>query len=231
MKILVVEDHRELRELLVSHLERSGFAVDAVATGEQALAAVHLHHYDVALLDLGLPDIDGMQVLRRISSQYGTSLPCIALTARDALESRVAGLNAGADDYILKPFEMSELVARLHAVLRRARGNGDKTLSFGNLSYDPLSMQIDCHGQLLDLARREAMLLEELMRSAPRITVKDRLEQCIYASHELTSLNAIEALVSRLRRKLKQLPTDIAIETVRGIGYRLVLTESGNETP
>ena len=224
MKVLVVEDHCELRQLLVSHLQRAGFAVDAVATGGQALSAVRTHRYDAALLDLGLPDVDGMQVLRRIADNPGLRLPCIALTARDALESRVAGLNAGADDYILKPFDMSELIARLRAVLRRAGGgDGDgETLKLCNTAYDPVSMQLSIGVQLIDLPRREAMLFEELMRVAPRIAVKDRLEQCLYGHHESTSLNAIEALVSRLRRKLQQLGADIRIETVRGIGYRVV---------
>jgi len=221
MKVLVVEDHCELRQLLVSHLQRAGFAVDAVATGGQALSAVRTHRYDLALLDLGLPDVDGMQVLRRIVDHPGLRLPCIALTARDALESRVAGLNAGADDYILKPFDMGELVARLRAVLRRA-GGGEEALKLCNASYDPASMQLAIDDRLLDLPRREAMLFEELMRVAPRIAVKDRLEQCLYGNHESTSLNAIEALVSRLRRKLQQLGAEIRIETVRGIGYRLV---------
>ena len=228
MKILVVEDHSELRELLVSHLQQSGFAVDAVATGGQALTAVRIHHYDVALLDLSLPDMDGMQILRRIVSRSGPRLPCIALTARDALESRIAGLNAGADDYVLKPFNMSELVARLRAVLRRAGGGGATLLSLGNVAYDPVSMQIAIDGRLLDLARREAMLFEELMRVAPRIAVKDRLEQCLYANHESASLNAVEALVSRLRRKLQQLEADIRIETVRGVGYRILAGQPGS---
>lgn len=222
MKVLVVEDHHELRELLASHLQQCGFAVDAVATGRQALTAVRTGHYDVALLDLGLPDIDGMQVLRDIASRPPPRLPCIALTARDALESRIAGLNAGADDYVLKPFDMSELAARLRAVLRRAGGAG-VVLTLGNVAYDPVSMQLDIGGRLLDLARREAMLFEELMRAAPRIAVKDRLEQCIYANHESASLNAVEALVSRLRKKLQQLQADIRIETVRGVGYRLAV--------
>lgn len=222
MKVLVVEDHCELRELLVNHLEYSGFAVDAVATGAQALTAIRLHRYDALLLDLGLPDMDGMQILRELAGKGGAGLPCIALTARDALESRVAGLNAGADDYVLKPFDMPELVARLRALLRRVGNDGEVLLTLGNVAYDPSSMQLRIGGQLQDLARREAMLFEELIRIAPRIAVKDRIEQCIYASHEPASLNAVEALVSRLRKKLQQLGADVRIDTVRGIGYRLV---------
>jgi DNA-binding response OmpR family regulator len=221
VKILVVEDHGELRALLIEQLERSGFAVDGVATGGQALTALHLNNYDAIVLDLGLPDIDGMQVLRRLASPSGQRLPCIVLTARDALDSRVAGLNAGADDYILKPFDMSELIARLRAVLRRAGNIVEETLALYNVTYDPACMQMEVCGRVEVLPRREAMLFEELMRAAPRIAVKDRLEQCLYGNHEPSSQNAIEALVSRLRRKLQQFGADVRIETVRGVGYRL----------
>ncbi|WP_027013992.1 response regulator transcription factor [Comamonas composti] len=222
MKLLVVEDHKDLRALLQEHLERMGFAVDAVATGRQALDAMAMNTFDALILDLGLPDMDGMQVLAQCGS-CRRKTPCIILTARDALQSRVAGLNQGADDYVLKPFDLAELEARVRAVLRRSQGSREHRLSLGNLAFETDSRHATVDGQALDLQRREAMLLEEMLRVWPRIVVKERMEEHLYASRESVTLNAIEALISRLRRKLRQAGADVAIDTVRGVGYRMVL--------
>ena len=222
MKLLIVEDHQELNALLSRHLERIGFAVDAVSTGRKALHAIAMGDYDAMLLDLGLPDIDGMEVLEQCQ-KIGKRIPCILLTARDALESRLAGLNGGADDYVLKPFEMTELEARLRAVLRRAQAVHQQKLSLGNVAFETESRFATVNGKQVDLLRREAMLLEEMLRVWPRITVKERLEEHLYASRESVTLNAVEALVSRLRRKLREGGADVQIDTVRGIGYRMVL--------
>ena len=222
MKLLIVEDHQELNALLSRHLERIGFAVDAVSTGRKALHAIAMGDYDAMLLDLGLPDIDGMEVLEQCQ-KIGKRIPCILLTARDALESRLAGLNGGADDYVLKPFEMTELEARLRAVLRRAQAAHPQKLSLGNVAFETESRFATVNGKQVDLLRREAMLLEEMLKVWPRITVKERLEEHLYASRESVTLNAVEALVSRLRRKLREGGADVQIDTVRGIGYRLVL--------
>lgn len=222
MKLLIVEDHQELNALLSRHLERIGFAVDAVSTGRKALHAMAMGDYDAMLLDLGLPDIDGMEVLEQCQ-KIGKRIPCILLTARDALESRLAGLNGGADDYVLKPFEMTELEARLRAVLRRAQAVHQQKLSLGNVAFETESRFATVNGKQVDLLRREAMLLEEMLKVWPRITVKERLEEHLYASRESVTLNAVEALVSRLRRKLREGGADVQIDTVRGIGYRMVL--------
>jgi len=222
MKLLIVEDHQEINGLLSQHLERIGFAVDAVRTGRTALDAMAVGEYDALLLDLGLPDMDGMEVLSQCQKS-DKRIPCIVLTARDALSSRLAGFNAGADDYVLKPFEISELEARLRAVLRRVQGVRHQTLSLGNVAFETESRFTTVNGRQVELLRREAMLLEEMLKVWPRIAVKEGLEERLYASREVVTLNAVEALVSRLRRKLRDSGADVQIDTVRGIGYRMVL--------
>jgi DNA-binding response OmpR family regulator len=230
MKMLIVDDHDPIRTLLGEHMAHRGFVVDLAQTGRQAIDAMDVTRYDALILDLGLPDMDGIEVLSaRESSRHGP-VPCIVLTARDALESRIAGLNAGADDYVLKPVDVAELEARVRAVLRRS-GRGFVTLVQGNVSFEPEFRHAVVAGRILELARREAMLLEEMLRSAPRIAIKDHLEERIYAHHESVTLNAIEALVSRLRRKLDAAGADIRIDTVRGIGYRLVPGAHGHVRP
>jgi DNA-binding response OmpR family regulator len=229
MKLLVVEDHHDLRALLQAHLERMGFAVDAVATGQQALDAIACSDFDAVVLDLGLPDMDGMQVLACCERRQ-QRIPCIILTARDALESRLAGLNRGADDYVLKPFEVAELEARVRAVLRRAQGGSEPSLRLGNVVFETDSRHTTVAGKEVELLRREAMLLEEMLRVWPRIVVKERMEEHLYASRESVTLNAVEALISRLRRKLRDGGANVLIDTVRGVGYRLVLPASQHET-
>lgn len=225
MKLLVVEDHSSLRSLLVDHLCLCGFAVDAVETGQDALAAQRMTRYDAMILDLGLPDMDGRDVLTQRSDSGEGPVPCIVLTARDAIDSRVSSLDAGADDYLLKPFDVRELEARLRAILRRA-SRPLVSLACGNLVFEPQSRNASIDGRVLDLSRREAMLLEEMLRAAPRIVVKEYLEEQLYTHRESVTLNAVEALVSRLRRKLSNCGAQAGIQTVRGIGYRLVSAQS-----
>ncbi|WP_432786887.1 Transcriptional regulatory protein QseB [Oligella sp. MSHR50489EDL] len=203
-------------------MEHRGFAVDLASTGQDAINALEMTRYDAIILDLGLPDMDGLKVLAARNSSRQGPVPCIVLTARDALESKVAGLNAGADDYVLKPVNMAELEARIRAVLRRS-GWGFVTMEHGNLSYDPQSHHVTVSGVMLPLPRREAMLLEELVRSAPRLVLKDTIDERLYGDRERgVTLNAIEALISRLRRKLELAGATVRIDTVRGLGYRLV---------
>ncbi|WP_370678381.1 response regulator transcription factor [Comamonas sp. GB3 AK4-5] len=228
MKLLVVEDHQDLRALLQAHLERMGFAVDVAATGQQALHAIACSDFDAVILDLGLPDMDGMQVLA-CCERCRQRIPCIILTARDALESRLAGLNRGADDYVLKPFEVAELEARVRAVLRRAQGGSEPSLRLGNVVFETDSRHTTVAGKEVELLRREAMLLEEMLRVWPRTVVKERMEEHLYASRESVTLNAVEALISRLRRKLRDGGANVLIDTVRGVGYRMVLPASVHE--
>jgi len=227
LKVLLLEDHVALREIVADHLTQCGFVVDAVQTGDEALAAVATGSYDAMVIDLGLPDIDGMDVLRQVRAHTGDRLPALIVTARDSLQSRLLGLNSGADDYILKPFELAELEARLRAVLRRPGQRGSGIYSFGTLVFDSVARQAFVDGASLELARRELALLEELLRAAGRVVVKDALEDRLYSIDRDVSSNAIEAVVSRLRKKLAAAKAGVGINTMRGIGYRMVLGDNG----
>lgn len=221
MRVLIVEDHGAMREMIADHLRHRGFAVDAVPDGGQALAATAAGTYDAMILDLGLPDMDGMEVLRRLREGRDADLPALILTARDRVEDRIDGLNAGADDYILKPFDLSELEARLRAVLRRPGTRGAVVHGFGDLSFDTAARTARVAGATLELTRREASVLEALIGAAGRIVVKDALEDRLYGFDDEVTSNALEAAVSRLRRKLAAAGSAVGIEATRGIGYRL----------
>lgn len=221
MRVLLLEDHGAMREMIADHLKERGFAVDAVSRGEQAIAAAGVARFDAVILDLGLPDIDGMKVLASLRSSRA-ELPAIILTARDSIDDRLLGLNSGADDYIVKPFNLLELEARLRAVLRRSGNSRGTTYSLGGVTFDSVTREATAFGKSLDLTRREAALLEELMRVPGQVITKDRLEDRLYALEDSGSANALEAAVSRLRRKLAAARTSLQIETKWGIGYRLI---------
>lgn len=226
MRVLVVEDHRAMREIVTGHLRDRGFAVDGVQRADEAMAAVAAIDYDAVILDLGLPDADGTEVLRQIRSQH-SGLPTLILTARGRIEDRVGGLNGGADDYILKPFDLAELEARLRAVLRRPGPRRKASYSYGDLSFDPASRIAAAAEATLDLTRREASVLEQLIRAAGRIVVRDALEDRLYGFDEEVGANALEAAVSRLRRKLAAAGSAVGINVVRGVGYRLEVERKG----
>jgi len=219
MKLLIVEDNASLNDMLAAYLRERGFSVDAVRNGAAAVDAAQGTTYDAVILDLGLPDMDGMDVLRALRGV--TMVPTLILTARDALSQRVAGLDAGADDYILKPFELTELEARLRAVLRRPGSRALPVASFGDLSFDASCQAARVGERSIELTKREATLFEELIRHGERIVVRDALADRLYGDEDDVSANALEATVSRLRRKLVSLESAVSIETVRGIGYRL----------
>jgi two-component system response regulator QseB len=221
MRVLLVEDHRAMREMIAEHLKERGFAVDAVGTGEQAIAAAQVARMDAVMLDLGLPDRDGMDVLAALRASH-PELPAIILTARDSVDDRLHGLNSGADDYIVKPFNLLELEARLRAVLRRAGSHRGTTYSIGGVTFDTVTREATAFGRSLELTRRESALLEELMRVPGQVITKDRLEDRLYALEDAGSSNALEAAVSRLRRKLAGAHASLSIETKWGIGYRLI---------
>ncbi len=223
MRVLLVEDHPALREMIAEHLAHRGFAIDPVACAEDARTALAAVSYDGVILDLGLPDGDGMAILRETRARAMGGPPILLVTARDAIEDRVRGLNAGADDYIIKPFDLIELEARLRAVLRRPGTRASPSLRVGVLSFDPVSRQASVNGVALDLARRETDLLEQLLRATGRTVVKDALEERLYSFGEAITPNALEAVVSRLRKRLANAARGVRIEAKRGIGYRLVV--------
>jgi DNA-binding response OmpR family regulator len=219
MKILVVEDNRPLRDMVAAHLRERGFTVDSVPTGAEALVCADAATYDAVILDLGLPDMDGMDVLRELRAR--AMVPTLILTARDSVAQRIAGLDEGADDYILKPFDLAEFEARLRAVLRRPGLRAPPCPSFGDISFD-----IACHAarvgdRNIELTPREATLFEALIKSGERIVVRDVLADRLFGLADDVSANALDAIVSRLRRKLAVLESNVTIETMRGIGYRL----------
>ena len=221
MRVLLVEDHQAIREMIADHLRERGFAVDAVGRAEQALSAARIDRMDAVVLDLGLPDTDGMRLLESLRELH-SELPAIIVTARDSIEDRLRGLNSGADDYIVKPFNLLELEARLRAVLRRAGNPRGTTHSLGGVTFDTVTREAAVFGKALELTRREAALLEELMRVPGQVITKDRLEDRLYALEDAGSANALEAAVSRLRRKLAAGHAALQIETKWGIGYRLI---------
>ena len=222
MRILLIEDHAALREMIAAHLIERGFAIDAVADAEHARSALAAADYDAAVVDLGLPDADGIELLGHMRSRTAGRLPAIILTARDGVEERVRGLNAGADDYIVKPFDLSELEARLRAVLRRPGMRDHLSYACGALRFDSSSRDAVVDDVVLDLTRRETDLLEELLRARERVVVKDVLEERLYSFQDSVTGNALEAVVSRLRKKLASANAGVRLETKRGIGYRLV---------
>jgi DNA-binding response OmpR family regulator len=224
MKILLVEDNPGIREMVSDHLTEAGYAIDAVSCGEDALAAISALPFDAIILDLGLPDVDGIELLATLRRTV-PELPAIILTARDSIDNRLLGLNAGADDYVVKPFDLKELEARVRAVLRRPGLRQGTTYSAGRLSFDTASREALVGGVPIGLTRREAALLEELLRVPGRVIAKDVLEERLYALDDAGSANALEAAVSRLRRKLAAACSGVQIETQWGIGYRLIAGE------
>lgn len=219
MRLLLVEDNDALRHRLAEALSRAGFEVDPACCAREAEEYSDLAEHDLVLLDLGLPDRDGLQLLSRWRRSRGT--PLIVSTARDDVEDRVAGLEAGADDYVLKPVATSELVARIRAVLRRPGGRLGVVLTAGDLRFDTNTRQARLGGRTLALSRREAGVLEQLMRNLGSVVRRGRLEDAAYALGREVGPNAIEAAISRLRRALEAAGAAPQIVTVRGVGWMM----------
>ena len=223
MRVLIVEDEARLAELLDSSLSRAGFAADAVRLCADAREALSLTAYDLAILDLGLPDGDGLKLLRELRSR-GNRVPVLVLTARDTVDERVLGLDAGADDYLIKPFAMAELIARAKALLRRPGGALGTTLQAGNVTFDTIGRDVRVGAASLPLPRREGAILEHLMRRLGRVVPKTILEEKLYGMEDELDSNAIPVHVHHLRRRLQDVGATAEIHTVRGIGY--LLTEA-----
>ncbi len=220
MRLLVVEDESELAMLLRQALERAGFAVDSVAGQQAAEDHLAVADYAAVVLDLGLADGDGMTLLRSLRRQRA-AVPVLILTARDAPEDRVAGLDAGADDYLVKPFHMPELVARVRALLRRPTAVLDVALGFADVSLETDSRTVRVSESVLSLSPRETALLEQLLRRGGKVVPRESIEQNLYGFDTPTGPNALEVLVHRLRRRLQDAGARAAIHTIRGVGYLL----------
>ncbi|MEY5100778.1 MAG: hypothetical protein RJA36_3497 [Pseudomonadota bacterium] len=218
MRILLVEDDAMLADGLRDLFAGIGHALDHLAAAEPALGATVLTHYDLVVVDLGLPGMDGLELVRRIRAR-GDRVPILILTARDALEDRVRGLDEGADDYLIKPFAMPELIARAQALIRRSQSNARSVISLGPLVLDIGRHQASLGQEPLPLTGREWSLLEALMLATPRVLGKDRLADSLSRWDKEITNNAVEIYVSRLRAKLQD--SGVLIRTVRGIGYRL----------
>lgn len=221
MRLLVVEDETRIAEIVRTALVRDGFAVDVVRLCADAQEALATNPYDAAILDLGLPDGDGLKLLKELRAGRNV-VPVLVLTARDAVEHRVAGLDAGADDYLIKPFAMAELVARTKALLRRPGGALGATLTAGNIAFDTIGRDVRIDDEVLLLPRREAAILEHLMRRVGRVVPKALLEEKLYGLDDELESNAIPVHVHHLRRKLMESGANVEIHTVRGVGYLLV---------
>jgi two-component system OmpR family response regulator len=218
VRILIVEDDAPLAAGIARILEGEGHAVDVMATGEHAVQGARQENFGLVILDVGLPGIDGFEVLRRLRAA-GDRMPVLVLTARDALDDRIRGLDLGADDYMAKPFAMPELAARVRALVRRSQAQIGPKIVHGPLLLDTVARRAQLNGEPLDLAAREWAVLEVLLARVEKIVSKEAIIQAVASWGEELTPNAIEVYVSRLRAKLD--PAGVKIRTVRGFGYML----------
>ena len=223
MKVLVIEDDATLGRALQEFLSNHDYATDWLADGERALSALKNYTYDLIVLDLNLPGVDGIEVLRTLRAD-GNPVPVLILTARDNLADRVAGLDAGADDYLTKPFELAELAARVRALARRHNGNAQSLIEFGSLTFDGVHRELRVAGQRLALSVRELSVLEMLLLRPEKIVTKQQIVQKLSVIDADFSENAVEVYIYRLRKRLEGV--GVAIQTVRGFGYSLELKEA-----
>ncbi len=221
MRVLVVEDEALLRSALETALQAAGFLVQAAADGQEGLFAATEYPCDLAIIDLGLPRLPGLELIRQVR-QLGKTFPILILTARDRWQDKVEGLQAGADDYVTKPFHVEEVLARAQALLRRASGHADPVLRCGVLAVDPRSQSVTVDGVVVELTAFEYRLLEYLIHRAGEVVSKTELTDRLYAEDAERDSNTIEVFVGRLRRKLDPAERFHPIETLRGRGYRLV---------
>ena len=218
LHLLIAEDDQILAEGLVDTLRGAGYAVDRVADGAEADAALSSQSFDLVILDLGLPKLSGLTVLKRMRARKST-VPVLVLTVLDAIEDRVRGLDLGADDYLAKPFELPELEARVRALTRRAGHAGQAMVEIGSIAYDPVGRTVRLAGQPLELSARELGVLEILLSRRGRLVSKEQLVDHLCQWGEEVSSNAVEVYVHRLRRKIEA--SGVNISTLRGLGYCL----------
>lgn len=214
MQILLVEDDQSLAAGLCKALRNEGFVTNHVAAGKAALHAVSVEPPDIVVLDLGLPDMDGLDVLKSIRSS-GSVIPILILTARSSIDARVSGLDGGADDYLPKPFETPELIARLRVIERRLSTTRESKIEVGDVTLDTITRQVCFKGEPVELARREYTVLKSLIENCGKVQTREQLESRLYAWGEEVSSNAIEVHVHHLRKKFG---SDF-IKTIRGVGY------------
>jgi DNA-binding response OmpR family regulator len=214
MRVLVVEDDRMIAKGLHTALRQDGYAVDGVADGRSASEALRASKFDIVLLDLGLPERDGLEVLRELRRR-GDATPVIIVTARDEVQTRIAGLDAGADDYIVKPFDLDEVAARMRSVLRRAAGRGDPSIHHRGISLNPVTRAVERDGESVQLSAHEFSVLEALLQRPGSVLSRAQLEDRLYGWDDAIESNAVEVYVHGLRRKLG---SDV-IRTLRGVGY------------
>ena len=212
--MLLVEDDSLLGDGIRAGLRQAGYAVDWVRDGQAARLSLETGEYALLVLDLGLPKLSGTEVLKWLRNR-GSTLPVLIITARDTVADRIAGLDAGADDYLIKPFDLDELIARLRALSRRSSGQAAPLLQLGAIELDPASRQVRKQGKIVELSAREFTLLHELMRQAGRVLSREQLEECLYGWGEEVESNSVEVHVHHLRRKLGS----SLIRTLRGVGY------------
>ncbi|MCL4789737.1 MAG: response regulator transcription factor [Verrucomicrobia bacterium] len=220
MKVLVVEDEKKIASLLKKGLEAQGFVVDLALNGDDGYALATTRPYDVLVLDIMLPGRDGLSILRNLRERK-IALPVILLTARSELNERLEGLNLGADDYLSKPFHIEELIARIHAVARRAAGTAQSILKVADLTMNLLTREVRRAGQRIELTAREFSLLEHLMRSPGRVLTRVEICERVWEYNFDPGTNLVDVYIQRIRKKVEGEFPEKLIETIRGVGYRI----------
>lgn len=230
MKILLVEDDDKIRSFIIKGLKEQGFTVDASEDGDTGFSLASTNHYNVILLDIMLPGRDGLSILKNLREQQN-NVPVIMLTARTNLNERLEGLNLGADDYLCKPFFIEELIARIHAVSRRASGDAVNILQFRTLTVNLISREVKVDQTLIDLTAREFNLLTLLLRSPERVYTRTQILEHIWGYDFDPQTNVVDVYIRRLRNKLAEVSSSPMIQTVRGVGYRMARHQESCGSP
>lgn len=226
MRLLLVEDEKPLLDSLRRRFEAEGYAVEMAENGRDGLYLATEYEFDAAIVDLGLPELSGMELIRKLREQ-GSRLPILALTARSSWQDKVEGLQAGADDYVVKPFNAEELLARINALVRRAAGHAQPQIRLRGIVLDTAAQRVTCNDHEIELTGYEYKVLEYLIMHAGKVVSKMTLTEHIYAQDYDRESNVIEVFIARLRKKLEAFGHGDVIETLRGRGYRITADESG----